>query len=261
MIPAVRGMVSQDPINHLNCRKTQLLALAANGNPQVDLLMHSALERTFDIYRHCYLAEDYRWSYPVRYVTDPDLTLLGYQLLRSDRAEPGDIRQNVLRFLAADQAVLFMAPRGYLPYWREFMRANQTRESEYYDLHSFVVGGLTPDGDGVLLMDNANEAHEFRPYPVTWAQLREGRAADPDRWFVDNVVMSRVGDPDPAPFARMHAAFVAEHEDEFELYEVIAEQLASEREMYPEAYRVPGINALAGGRQSPAVHQVPAADE
>jgi hypothetical protein len=80
---------------------------------------------------------------------------------------------------------------------------------------------------------------------VTWAQLREGRAADPDRWFVDNVVVSRVGDPDPAPFARMHAAFVADHEDEFELYEVIAEQLVSEREMYPEAYRVPGINALA----------------
>ncbi|WP_225850295.1 hypothetical protein [Streptomyces sp. HPF1205] len=166
-LPGVERIRTQDPNNHLHCRKTQLLAYVGGLTPWSDLLMYGALGSTSAIHRHCYLGGRDRWAFETPYVTDDDLRLLGFEVLPAGaaddlaRLESGlpRLESGLTQYLAAGQPVLFYAPRHHFPYWMDFMRRVGTLPEEYGLLHSFLVCGAS--STQVLLVDNVADDHEY----------------------------------------------------------------------------------------------------
>ncbi|WP_432840296.1 hypothetical protein [Dactylosporangium sp. CA-092794] len=244
-IAGVDAIVNRDRVNHLNCRKAQVLAFVAGRSPWWELLLHGALGSTFDVYRHCYRRKGYRWDYPAPYVRDEDLAALGWFCGRQARADLDEVRAALPQYLANDQPVLFMAPRADFPYWVDFMRRHGTIEAEYRELHSFMVCGLSADGETVLIVDNTTDNHEYTSFLIPMADLAAGYAREPERWFTDCQTLLRVGEPDLAELALRYHAAVSGYADRFEIYELIADSLPVERAAIAETYRTPSVNSLA----------------
>jgi hypothetical protein len=244
-ITGADGIVNQDRFNHLNCRKGQILAVVASRTRWSDLLLHGALGATFDIYRHCYRRGGYRWDFPAPYVVDDDLAALGFVAPRRAKVELAEVRATLAEYLAQDQPVFFNAPRADFGYWVDFMRRTGTIEAEYRELHSFLVAGLSDDGDTVLIVDNTTDNHEFRPFLIPMADLAAGYAREPERWFIDCQTLIRTGAEDLTAFATRYQAFVDGYRDGFEIYDVIADTLPRERTEFADTYRTPSVNSLA----------------
>lgn len=244
-ISGIEGIVNQDRVNHINCRKGQVLAFVASRTRWSDLLLYGALGSTFDVYRHCYLRRGYRWDFPTPYVVDPDLALLGYFSGQLPKVELDEVRARLPEYLAGDQPVLFMAPRADFAYWVDFMRRTGTIAAEYRELHSFMVCGISQRGDVVLVVDNTTDNHEFRRFPIPMADIERGYEREPQRWFLQCQTLRRIGEPDLAGFADRYRALVDAHDDGFEIYDLIADGLPGERAEIAETYRTPSVNSLA----------------
>ncbi len=242
-IPDTDRIRTQDPNNHLHCRKGQLLAYVAGRTPWSDLLMYHALGSTAAIYRHCHLRGKDRWAFETPYVTEGDLRLLGFELLSAGTVDLDRFASGLPEFLAAGRPVFFYAPRHHWPYWMEFMRRVGTVPAEYRLLHSFFACGVSESE--VLLLDNTSEDHEFFPLTVGWDVLREGYAQEPERWFVDSSTVVRVADPDLDGFESAYRAFLARFRDGFQLYDLIGESLVLDRAADDAVYRAPGVNSIA----------------
>ncbi|MFF2819809.1 hypothetical protein ACFVT9_30340 [Kitasatospora cineracea] len=242
-IPDADRIRTQDPNNHLHCRKSQLLAHVAGRTPHSDLLMYRALGSTSAVYRHCYLRGRDRWAFEAPYVTEDDLRLLGFDLLSAGTVDVDRFAAGLPELLAAGRPVLFYAPRHHFPHWVEFMERVGTVAEERRLLHSFLVGGAS--GSEVLLLDNTTDDHEYVPLTVGWDVLREGYAREPERWFVDcSTVVPRSG-PDLDGFESAYRAFLARFRDGFRIYDLIGENLAAERAAADAVYRAPGVNSIA----------------
>ncbi|GIF12566.1 hypothetical protein [Actinoplanes teichomyceticus] len=244
-ISGVDGIVNQDRVNHLNCRKGQLLAVTASRSPWSDLLLYGALGSTFAIYRHCFRRGGYRWDFPAPYVVDEDLALLGFQAPRLAKLDLADVRAGLPDFIARDQPVFFDAPRGDFGYWVDFMRRTGTVPEEYRELHSYLVGGLSADGETVLIVDNTTDNLQFQRFEIPMADLVAGYAREPQRWFLDCQTLIRTGEPDFAGFVARYRAFVESWQDGFEIYDLIADSLPSERTRFEHTYQTPSVNSLA----------------
>lgn len=242
-IPDITRIRTQDPNNHLPCRKSQLLAYVAGRTRWSDLLMYRALGSTAAIYRHCHLRGRDRWAFETPYVTEGDLRLLGFELLSAGTVDLDRFESGLPEFVAAGRPVFFYAPRNHWPYWMEFMRRVGTVPEEYRLLHSFFVCGAS--GTEVLLVDNTSDDHEYFPLAVEWDVLREGYAREPERWFVDCSTIVRVSGPDLDGFESAYRAFLARFRDGFQLYDLIGESLVVERTSDDAVYRAPGVNSLA----------------
>ncbi|MFC8451071.1 hypothetical protein [Kitasatospora sp. NPDC057223] len=248
-IPDVDRIRTQDPNNHLHCRKSQLLAYVAGSTPWSDLLMYRALGSTAAVYRHCYLRGKDRWAFETPYVTEDDLRLLGFELLSAGTVGIDRFESGLPGFLASGQPVFFYAPRHHFPYWVEFMHRVGTVPEEHRLLHSFLVCGAS--GTEVLLLDNTSDDHEYVPLRVGWDVLREGYAQEPERWFVDCSTLVPGSGPDLDGFEAAYRAFLARFRDGFQIYDLIGENLVAERASADAVYRAPGVNAtalLAGSR-------------
>lgn len=249
-LPGVDRIRTQDPANHLHCRKTQLLAYAAAHSPWTGLLMYRALGSTAAIYRHCYLRRQDRWAFDTPYVGDDDLRLLGFQVLSAGKVDLARFDAELGDYLAAGQPVLFYAPRHHVPYWVEFMRRVGTVPEEYELLHSFLVCGAS--GTEVLMVDNTADDHEYFGVRVARDVLRDGYARDPERWFTGCSTVRQTAGPDLDAFEAAYRQFLAGYRDGFELYDIVGDHLATERAEVAATYRAPGVNALAllaGSRQ------------
>ncbi|MEW2621992.1 hypothetical protein [Streptomyces sp. NPDC048106] len=242
-LPDVDRIRTQDPNNHLNCRKGQLLAYAAGRTPWSDLLMYGALGSTSAVYRHCYLRGEDRWAFDTPYVNDADLRLLGFEVLSAGTVDLPRVEAGLADFLAAGQPVFFYAPRHHFPYWVEFMRRSGTVPEEFGLLHSYFVCGAS--ARDVLLVDNTTDDHEYVPLTVGWDVLRRGYAREPERWFVDCTTVRQVAEPDRDGFEAAYRAFLAGFHDGFELYDIIGDNLVGERASAGTVYRAPGVNSLA----------------
>jgi hypothetical protein len=244
-ISGVDDIVNQDRVNHLNCRKGQVLAVVASRTPWSDLLLYGALGATFDVYRHCFRRGGYRWDFPAPYVVDGDLALLGFSAPQLAKLELTDVRAALPQFVARDQPVFFNAPREDFGYWVDFMRRTGTVRAEYRELHSFLVGGISADGETVLIVDNTTDNHQFQRFEIPMADLAAGYAREPKRWFLDCQALLRTGEPDFAGFAERYRAFVENWRDGFEIYDLIADSLQSERTRFEHTYQTPSVNSLA----------------
>ncbi|MFE9421981.1 hypothetical protein ACFYNO_03345 [Kitasatospora sp. NPDC006697] len=242
-IPDVDRIRTQDPNNHLHCRRSQLLAYVAGSTPWSDLLMYRALGSTAAVYRHCHLRGKDRWAFEPPYVTGGDLRLLGFELLSAGTVAIDRFESGLPGFLAAGQPVFFYAPRHHLPHWVEFMRRVGTVPEEQRLLHSFLVCGAS--STEVLLLDNTSDDHEYVPLTVGWDVLREGYAREPERWFVDSSTVVRESDPDLDGFESAYRAFLARYRDGFQIYDLIGAGLVAERAQAGAVYRVPGVNSMA----------------
>lgn len=242
-LPDVDRIRTRDPNNHLHCRKTQLLAYAGSRSPWTDLLMYGALGSTSAIYRHCYLHGEDRWAFETPYVTDADLRLLGFEVQTAGRVDLARFEAELPEYLAAGQPVFFYAPRHHFPHWVEFMRRAGTLPEEYELLHSYLVCGVSDSG--VLLVDNTTDDHEYVPLTVSWDVLREGYASEPARWFTGCATVRQVSGPDRAAFEEAYRDFLSHYRDGFELYDVIADNLVTERASAAAPYRAPSVNSLA----------------
>ncbi|WP_033218929.1 hypothetical protein [Kitasatospora phosalacinea] len=245
LIPDVERIRTQDPNNHLHCRKSQLLAYVAGSTPWSDLLMYRALGSTAAVYRHCHLRGKDRWAFDTPYVTDGDLRLLGFETLSAGTVGLDRFESELPGLLAAGRPVFFYAPRHHFPHWVEFMRRVGTVAEEHRLLHSFLVCGAS--GTEVVLLDNTSDDHEYFPLTVGWDVLREGYAQEPERWFVDcSTVLPGPGPgPDLDGFESAYRAFLARFRDGFQLYDLIGENLAAERASADAVYRAPGVNSIA----------------
>lgn len=242
-LPGVDRIRTRDPNNHMNCRKTQLLAYVGGRTPWSDLLMYRALGSTSAIHRHCYLRGGDRWAFDAPYVSDGDLRLLGFELFSAGTVDLALFESGLPVFLAAGQPVFFYAPRHHFPYWVEFMRRVGTLPEEYELLHSFLVCGTS--GTDVLLVDNISPDHEYFSLTVGWDVLRDGYALDPDRWFTGCATVRQVSEPDRDGFEAAYRAFLAGFRDGFELYDVVGDNLVVERASGVTPYRASGVNSLA----------------
>ncbi|MFY1633285.1 hypothetical protein ACN27F_08375 [Solwaraspora sp. WMMB335] len=244
-IGGIDAIVNRDRANHLNCRKGQVLAFVASRSPWWELLLYGALGSTYDIYRHCYRRKGYRWDFPAPYVRDDDLAALGWFSGHQAKADLDEVRDALPEYLANDQPVLFMAPRADFAYWVDFMRRHGTIESEYRELHSYLVCGLSTDRQTVLIVDNTTDNHEYTSFLIPMADLAAGYAREPERWFTDCQTLLRVGEPDLPELAVRYHRVVAGYTDRFELYDIIADSLPAERAAIAETYRTPAVNSLA----------------
>ena len=242
-IPDMDRIRTQDPNNHLHCRKGQLLAYIAGRTRWSDLLMYRALGSTAAIYRHCHLRGKDRWAFETPYVTEGDLRLLGFELLSAGTVDLDRFESGLPEFAAAGRPVFFYAPRHHWPYWVEFMRRVGTVPEEYRLLHSFFACGASDTE--VLLVDNTSEDHEYFPLTVGWDVLREGYAQEPERWFVDCSTVLRVCAPDVDGFESAYRAFLARFRDGFQLYDLIGESLVVEGASGDAVYRTPSVNSIA----------------
>lgn len=242
-IPDMDRIRTQDPNNHLHCRKGQLLAYVAGRTQWSDLLMYRALGSTAAIYRHCHLRGKDRWAFETPYVTEDDLRLLGFELLSAGTVDLDRFESGLPEFLAAGRPVFFYAPRHHWPYWVEFMRRVGTVPAEYRLLHSFLVCGAS--GSEVLLLDNTSDNHEYFPLTVGWDVLRDGYAQEPDRWFVDCSTVVQDSGPDLDGFESAYRAFLARFRDKFQLYDLIGESLVVDGASDDAVYRAPGVNSIA----------------
>lgn len=248
-LPDMDQIRTQDPNNHLHCRKTQLLAYAGSRTRWSDLLMYGALGSTSAIYRHCYLRGGDRWAFDTPYVNDDDLRLLGFEVWSAGTVDLARFESGLAGFLAMGQPVFFYAPRHHLPYWVEFMRRVGTVAEEYKFLHSFLVCGASRTE--VLLVDNVADDHEYFPLTVGWDVLRDGYAREPERWFTGCATVRQVSGPDRDGFESAYRAFTARFRDGFELYDIVGDNLVTERASIAPTYRAPGVNSLellAGSR-------------
>jgi len=248
-LPDVDRIRTRDPNNHLHCRKTQLLAYIGGRTGWSDLLMYGALGSTSDIYRHCYLRRGDRWAFDTPYVNDADLLLLGFEVLSAGTVDLARFESELPGILALGQPVLFYAPRHHFPYWVEFMRRAGTVPEEYGLPHSFMVCGTS--GSEIVFVDNVADDHEYFPVSVGWDVLREGYAREPARWFTDCATVREVSGPDLDGFEAAYRRFLAGFRDGFTLYDVIADNLLTERGSGAALYRSPGVNSLellAGSR-------------
>jgi hypothetical protein len=242
-LPEVDRIRNRDPNNHLHCRKGQLLAYVSSRTRWSDLLMYGALGSTSAIYRHCYLRGGDRWAFDTPYVNDDDLRLLGFEVSSAGTVGLARAESGLAAILAAGQPVLFYAPRHHFPYWVEFMRRAGTVPEEYELLHSFLVCGAS--STDVLLVDNVADDHEYFPLTVGWDVVRDGYAREPERWFTDCATVRQVRDPDLDGLEAAYRAFLAGFHDGFELYDVVGDNLVTDRASVTAMYRAPGVNSLA----------------
>ena len=245
-MPDLESLVSQDDINQLNCRTTQILTFVASRTCWADLLMYCSLESTLDIFRHCYIHHEYRWSYRTRYVNEKDLALLGFDLIDIPQWAVDDFRRDLPGIVSAGHAVLVHLPRGYFGYWRDFLTRFSVPVAEHMDLHSFLVCGIDPVTGDLTVVDNANQAHAFQRYTLSAAELDAALSADPGRCLVGNVVVkNRGGEPDITGLLRRYTDLMAAFDDSFEIYDRMAESLSTERHTFAETYQSPAVNSLA----------------
>ncbi|GAA4958517.1 hypothetical protein [Actinoplanes utahensis] len=244
-LPDLESLVSQDDLNQLNCRTTQILTFAASRTRWADLLMYCSLECTLDVFRHCYLRNEYRWSYRTRYVNENDLALLGFDLIHIPQWDVDDFRRDLPGIVSAGHAVLVHLPRGHFAYWRDFLTRFSVPVAEHMDLHSFLVCGIDPAGD-LTVVDNANQAHAFQRYILSAAELDTALSADAGRCLVGNlVVKDRRDEPDIAGLLRRYTDLMTAFDDSFEIYDRMAESLSMERITAAETYQSPAVNSLA----------------
>jgi hypothetical protein len=245
-ITGLEKIAGQDPMNHLNCRKSQVLAYVSSKTADVNLAFSMALESTQSIWEHCYVERKYRWSYPTRYVEDDDLEALGFDLVKTPKIDFDvfpDVVENLVR---RDVPGFFYAPRGYFPYWTEFMRNQGTLPDEYFEYHSFLVCGIDMPERQVLFLDIANERLTYQRYTVPLALIQAGVVAEPERWFVDCLELRlERARPDSARIESKYNGFLAQHRDDLALYGIMADSLEEERGLFKETYRAPFINGIA----------------
>ncbi|WP_371484163.1 hypothetical protein [Kitasatospora sp. NBC_00315] len=242
-MPDIDRIRTQDPNNHLHCRRAQLLAYVAGSTSWSDLLMYRALGSTAAVYRHCHLRGKDRWAFETPYVTEGDLRLLGFELLSAGTVDIDRFRSGLPEFLASGHPVFFYAPRHHFPHWVEFMRRVGTVAEDHRLLHSFLVCGAS--STEVLLLDNTSDDHEYFPLTVGWDVLREGYAREPERWFVDCSTAVLRSVPDLDGFESAYRGFLARFRDGFQIYDLIGESLVAERASADAVYRAPGVNSIA----------------
>lgn len=249
-ITGVDRIVNPDQINHMPCRPRQVLAYVAARSPWVDLLKYGALGSTFDFYRHCVIQGRNRWAFLPAYAREEDLPALGFQL---DRFGTVDLARAevVRRMLERDRLLMFYAPGGDFPHYSAFLRELGTYDVYARDHHSFMLAGISADGSRLLLVDNANLAHEFGRVVVPAGVVVDGCARDPDNWFVDTVMLGKVGEPDVGAFRTRYLEVVEAFDDRFEIYDLIADRLAAELVPDPDLDHTPSLamlRMLAGSR-------------
>lgn len=244
-------LVNRDWLNQMHCRTMQLLTMAGRCTPAVDLLMYRALEPTRDIYLHCHVKEEDRWSYASHYVNDEDLELLGFTVDYTPKVDLADAAAFLRAAIEDDRPVSFYAPRGHFDFWLDRMRRDGTRPDEYFFLHSFMCCGIAVDGGEVLIIDTTSTG-SLRPFVVDFDVFTTAYPTDPDRWFLHCQSLRQVrATPDVAAFETRYVEWLEGYRDRFEVYDVIADSFARERDRFPEWYRRPSLNSLvllAGSR-------------
>ncbi|WP_159403844.1 hypothetical protein [Streptomyces sp. NRRL S-646] len=243
-IESLNTIVSQDPAVHLNCRVHQMLALVAAKTSAVDLLYHGALHDSHRVFEHCYLKKELRWSYPYPYTRDDDLRQLGFTVRRSEHLGLGEFLSLLTDGVARDEPVSFFAPRTEFAYQVQYMSRMGLPLSGILP-HSFLACGVDDSVTELLIRDDATDNHEFADFVVPWETVRSGWETNPDEWFTDVLVLKNSADePDPAHFDRAYTKHVLELEDAFEIYHLLHDRLAEEREGWP-TFAAPGLNSLS----------------
>ncbi|MFH8337461.1 hypothetical protein [Streptomyces sp. AM6-12] len=244
-IKSLHGIVSQDPAVHLNCRVHQTLALVAAQTPTADLLYYRSLYDSHRIFEHCYLRKELRWSYPYPYTEEDSLNRLGFTRESRDRVDLDEFLELVSEGISRDEAVSFFAPRVEFEYQGDYLDRMGLPRSDFLP-HSFLACGVDRPVTELLIRDDATDNHEFTDFVVPWRTVRAGWEAAPEQWFTDVLVLHRTEDAPAADgsFADAYGAHVLGLTDEFEMYDLLHDRLAGERDGWP-VYAAPGLNCLS----------------
>ncbi|KUM98498.1 hypothetical protein AQI88_02085 [Streptomyces cellostaticus] len=244
-IKSLSGIVSQDPAVHLNCRVHQTLALVAAKTSAVDLLYYRSLYDSHRVFEHCYLRKELRWSYPYPYTEGDDLRNVGFTIENRDRVGLEEFLELVSEGVARDEPVSFFAPRAEFEYQAEYLDRMGLPRSGFLP-HSFLACGVNEPVTELLIRDDATDNHEFTDFVVPWQTVRAGWEADPEQWFTDILVLRGTGDDavGPGHFGTAYTQHILGLEDEFEIYDLLHDRLAEEREGW-EIFAAPGLNCLS----------------
>ncbi len=243
----IRSINRIDPTNHLNCRKNHLCSYIYSIDDNFNLLFPQSLESSELIFKHCYVNKEYRWSYPTQYIHDDDFDNIGYNILRAGKMDYQEFMDAMEKCINVNQPVLFYAPRGYFPYWIDFMKAEGTLPEEYFQLHSFVVCDINDKKDEMLIGDNATKDKSFRIFNIPITLVKEGYQNDPDNWFIDNITVEKNNNNKikRSEILNKYISYIQSYQDDFKLFDLISNSFEFEIDEFKEKYRPPYINSIA----------------
>jgi hypothetical protein len=239
------GIVSQDPVIHLNCRTHQILALLASRHAEVDLLYCTALYDTSRIYDHVYRKRQYRWSYDDDYVEPASLDVLGAQATRHGALGIDAFHALAREVIARGDVLSFFAPRSQIPYQADYLRAMGVPVEGFLP-HSFLLCGIDAASGDLLIRDDATLNHAFADFTIAGATVGDGYRTSPAEWFTDVTSLDAGAPPPRRDLAeRRYRAALEANRDDHELYEVLRDAIPAELGAAPDVFAAAGVNALS----------------
>lgn len=244
-INSIFKLKTEDSSDHLNCGKKNLLAyLSAIGAP-VDLLFHSALESTNDIYNKIYIEKMLRWEYPTRYLAESEWDSIGVRALRSEATFNFEEFMILAKIeLKNNRPVCFYAPKSGVPYFLDLMKKNNSPESEYLKLHCFMITDYCEETKELTFFDVFN-AQSINPKSNS-SLLQEECSKNEELWFADAYSINyEKKDMDLQYFYNLHRSFILGRNDDLSIYKYMASVLDFEITRKNHIYDVESLNAIA----------------
>ncbi|MDQ1290197.1 MAG: hypothetical protein QG622_3763 [Actinomycetota bacterium] len=251
LVPGAERVVNPDPSHYMTCRQRQILAYLLAVDPWAGLLKYAALESTAEIYHHCVIRRQARWTFEPRLGADDDLEALGHPVRHLGDGALDDLPR-VLEFLAAGQPVLFYAPSGDVPYFAEYLRGRGKIDTDALARHSVLLAGVSPDATRFVALDIANPELRFVPEIISWEQIVTGHAAHPGGWFLDATTIGhRPGPPDAGELMERYRRLLSESREGFEIYGQLPDVVTADRAAGTGVDTAPSLDSLrmlAGSR-------------
>ncbi|WGG52466.1 hypothetical protein [Rugamonas sp. DEMB1] len=155
----------------------------------------------------------------------------------------GEFVERAKQEVAKKCPVVFYAPCGGVPYYRDLTIPNIENESELNNLHAYFISGYD---------ESSHEFHFFdifsdngRMYKSSIDAMADAYQVGKDRWFVDAFsIYSAPNMENREKSYREHISFVDAHHDPLQVYGFMADYLDFEYTQSSIVYKVSAVNAI-----------------